>query len=434
MQMKIPHSLVVLVVSLGIFATASPTGTIAPVGCTERIEVPVEVVKTCPQPEIISIKTVYRTVKEIVPDCACTDDFTDFANVQLIADTACRNGLIFSPDGKTKKRGIFERSPACQSFSIVEDPSLALRKRYEGNDCQDGCDRGDLTGHIHDKFDQVKNTFKHNLNQNINNNDNTDLDDSQVTGGGNGGFGGFGGFKAKRQFGFGGFGGFDDGGAFDNNDNQNINQNVNANQNLMANLGRFNSFFGTGGDGGAIGSGGAAAAAGLRGLAFGINDNTDFNVNNNVAFEDDTFFKKMKRNAQFGFGGFGGGDGDFDDNENQNINQNINNNQNLNEDFFSGVFGGGDDGFGFDGVGIVPFFPGFIGGFGGFGGYGGFGDGFGGFGGFEDVAMNENLNFNPDTNIETFGSGNGGLYKRCDSGNCGYGNSNVNYNSVSNQI
>lgn len=353
--------------------------------------------------EITSIRTIYRTVTELVPNSGCTDDFTDFANVQLIADTACRNGLVFTAGLKTRKRGIFERSPSCQSYSIVKRAQGGSLKRRDG--------LGGLSDIIHDKFEAYSDNFRHNIDQNINNNGNIDEEDTKETsagGGGRGGFGGFGGFKKSKrspQWGFGGFGGRggrgSDGGAFDDNNNQNINQNVNANQNLMANLGRFNSFFGEGrGNRGGCDGGSGFASSGLNGLGFGINENTDFNVNNNVAFEDTGFFKNKRslEKRNFGFGE----DEAFSNNNNQNINQNINNNQNLNEGFFRGVFGGGNEGGeggDFGGFGVVPFFPGFIGGF-----DGGFGGGFGGA-----DAMNENVNVNDDENGRNnrFGFGNG---------------------------
>lgn len=374
---------------------------------------------------------------ELVPNSGCTDDFTDFANVQLIADTACRNGLVFTAGLKTRKRGIFERSPSCQSYSIV--------KRAQGGSLQRRDGLGGLSDIIHEKFESYSDNFRHNIDQNINNNGNIDEDDTQETSAGGGGFGGFGGFKKSKrspQWGFGGYGGYGGGygggGAFDDNDNQNINQNVNANQNLMANLGRFNSFFGEGhGHRGGCDRASGLASGGLNGLGFGINENTDFNVNNNVAFEDTGFFKNKRGLEKRSFGL--GDDEAFSGNGNQNINQNINNNQNLNEDFFSGVFGGGDGAGGdFGGFGVVPFFPGFIGGFD------------GGFGGFDGAnAMNENVNVNEDENGRhnrfRFGGGDfgdGGFkVKRSPCGAAGYGgysacdeistgSSNININTV----
>lgn len=304
------------------------------------------------------------------------------------------------------------------------------KKQEDALKRRDGVSGSDLSELIHGKFESYSENFRHNVDQNINNDGNIDEDEATSGSGGFGGFGGSGGFaKAKRQFGFGGYGGGGgggDGGAFDDNENQNINQNVNANQNLMANLGRFNSFFGQP-SGGMMGSYGAASN-GLSGLGFGNNENTDFNVNNNVAFEDTGFFKNKRSldRRQFGFGD----SGTFSDNGNQNINQNINNNQNLNEDFFSGVFpnGGGGGGGGFDnGYGFVPLFFGSGGGFGGSGGYGG------GFSGGNE--MNENFNFNPDVNGNNFGGS--GFVKRspCGSQGCGssgFVNSNVNTNTVQN--
>lgn len=310
------------------------------------------------------------------------------------------------------------------------------KKQEDALKRRDGVSGSDLSELIHGKFDSYSENFRHNVDQNINNNGNIDEDDTQATGAGGAGFGGFGGFaKAKRQFGFGGFGfgGGADGGSFDDNDNQNINQNVNANQNLMANLGKFNSFFGQPSNS-MVGSSEAASAArnGLNGLGFGNNENTDFNVNNNVAFEDTGFFKNKRSldRRQFGFA-----DSEtFSDNNNQNINQNINNNQNLNEDFFSGVFSGsgGFDNGGFDnGFGFVPLFFGSVGDFGGFGDFGGYG----GFSGGNE--MNENFNFNPDVNGNTFGGS--GFVKRspCGSQGCGSSgsiNSNVNSNTVQNSL
>lgn len=393
----------------------------------------------------MSIRTIYKTVTELVPNSGCTDDFTDFANVQLIADTACRNGLVFGP-GATRKQSVFERSPACQSYSIIQRPQGgALRRR----------DVSGLSDIIHEKFESYSDNFRHNIDQNINNNANIDEEDTQETSAGNGGFGGFGGFKKSKRSpqwgGYGGYGGFGgggfDGGAFDDNNNQNINQNVNANQNLMANLGRFNSFFGEGHHdhhhrGGSDGV--HSAAGGLNGLGFGINENTDFNVNNNVAFEDTGFFKNKRSLGKRSFGY--GDDEAFSDNNNQNINQNINNNQNLNEGLFRGVFSGGDeggfDGDGFGGFGIIPYF---IGGFD--GGYGGYDGG---------AAMNDNINVNEDENnrhhgFGRFGGGGGdfgGGFKAkrnlCGAGAAGYGgrsncgelltgSSNININTVSTQ-
>lgn len=50
MQMHIPHSLVVLVVSLGIFASATPHFGVPQACPFEQVVVPVDVVNTCPQP------------------------------------------------------------------------------------------------------------------------------------------------------------------------------------------------------------------------------------------------------------------------------------------------------------------------------------------------------------------------------------------------
>lgn len=50
MQMHIPHSLVVLVVSLGIFASATPQFGATQACPFEQVVVPVDVVNTCPQP------------------------------------------------------------------------------------------------------------------------------------------------------------------------------------------------------------------------------------------------------------------------------------------------------------------------------------------------------------------------------------------------
>lgn len=55
MQMHIPHSLVVLVVSLGLFASATPQFGVPQACPFEQVVVPVDVVNTCPQPVCPSI-------------------------------------------------------------------------------------------------------------------------------------------------------------------------------------------------------------------------------------------------------------------------------------------------------------------------------------------------------------------------------------------
>jgi hypothetical protein len=346
-NMQITHSLVALVVSLGVFASAAPqycgsdvavptveaTQAVAGVDTLNTIDTvnAVNVAPVCEaQTEVIAdaapvtdIRTIYSSLLSVAPGCGCTNDFNDPANVQLIRDSAVKYGITSA---------LVKRHGGCGSDRLNDnhniDRNIVGNRRGHRDDDRFNDHFDDRCGNHDDHDDHDEEFFSNNDNQNINqnldSNQNISFEEVHETFdnfegsrnrdfGGCGGCGGCGRCKSKR-----GHGGRSD--SFDNNDNQNINQNLNANQNLIETL-PVNEFFGCGGgnNGGDGGRGGSTPF---------FENNENFNVNNDIQFANsDGFFKRSVSKRQ-------SGEEFFSDNHNQNINQNIDNNQNINVEKF----------------------------------------------------------------------------------------------------
>jgi hypothetical protein len=396
--MQFSHSLISLVVSMGIFAAnGSPidcahitpvvaacapcaasavavTGEVQPATVIETVSI-----KTIPVTvETVDVRNIYTTLLEKIPNCGCTNDFTDVANIQLIRDTAYAHGLCphdvqFVLDGQ-----VLVLNNRREYHELLSNNNLGNRREC-GHQSHCGHNGGGYCGNR----GAGGNCDNQNINQNMENNQNLNVKHF---------------LERCRHHGHGRLHKRSHRGCHEHNrehhrehgrcddENQKINQVVDTDGNLLSRL-PLRQFFG---------KKSAHTAAHhpahhqtpayivpVRCAPVVEKGDENIGVNNNVIFSSDGrhFQKRSLKDRCFG------------DNHNQNINQNMENNQNINFEEFRSRFGEGvDRHFGRDHGchdGHHGHHGGHCGGCGGFGGH---------FKRSLDYSDNKNININKNVN------------------------------------